>query len=306
MAQPFDPQTLQPAGDLFPVAEHVSRVNLSGAMASISGNGALVYWGGVGFGLNQLVWYDRSGKPTGNVGAPARALEFALSPDEKTVASARRTGSGNFSDIWLHELARGVETRFTFQASANGWLVWSPDGRRIAFASSRTGALNLYLKDTSGAGQDEELLKPGTLRVPCDWSRDGQFLLYTDGSPKTASDLWVLNMEGDRKPVPFLQTPFFESQGQFSPDGHWIAYASDESGRFEVYVRPFPSGPAKWKISINGGEHPRWRGDGKEIFYLSPDRKLMAAAVNGKAASQPVFEAQGPVALFEAHIPSLN
>src|SRR5207249_4153527 len=137
-----------------------------------------------------------------------------------------------------------------------------------------------------------------------DWSGDGRFLLYTELGSKGA-DLWVMNMDGERKPVPFLQTPFNESQGQFSPDGHWIAYASDESGRYEVYVRPFPSGPGKWKISISGGELPRWRRDGKELYFLSPDRKLMAAAVKPASGAQPVFEAAAPQALFEARVPTL-
>jgi Tol biopolymer transport system component len=291
---------------LFPVAEQVSvGPQANHVLASISGNGVLVYWGGANFGENQLGWHDRAGKSLGNVGAPVRSNDVALSPDEKMVVASRRAGSGRNSDIWLHELARGLDTRFTFDASQNPYPVWSPDGRRILFGSDRAASFGLYVKDTSGAGQDELLLKSAQIKFPTDWSADGRFVLYTELGGKTAADLWVLNMDGERKPVPFLQTPFSESQGQFSPDGHWIAYASDESGRYEVYIRPFPSGPGKWKISIGGGELPRWRRDGKELYFLSLDRKLMAAPVKGGSGAQPVFDAAAPQALFEAHVPTL-
>jgi Tol biopolymer transport system component len=157
------------------------------------------------------------------------------------------------------------------------------------------------VKDKNGVGQDDPLLDPGPVRIPSDWSRDGRHLLYTESS-STKGDLWVLNMDGDRKPVPFLQTPFDESQGQFSPDSRWIAYTSDESGQDDVYVRPFPSGAGKWKISTTGGQFPRWRHDGRELFYLSPDRKLMVAAVKAGSGLQPVFEVATPQALFETRI----
>jgi Tol biopolymer transport system component len=245
------------------------------------------------------------------VGAPARTLYFALSPDEKTVAVPRRASSGNNTDIWLHEIARGVETRFTFHASSrNEGPVWSPDGRRIAFFSSRAGRTDLFLKDTSGTGQDELLLESALNKYPTDWSRDGRFLLYTETGSKTGFDLWILPEPGaagrDSKPVPFLQSPFNETQGQFSPDGHWIAYTSDESGRQEVYVRPFPPEAGKWKISISGGQFPRWRHDGKEVFYLAPERKLMAVPVKADVGARPMFEAAAPQTLFEARIPSIT
>jgi len=152
-------------------------------------------------------------------------------------------------------------------------------------------------------------LASGRLKFPTDWSRDGRFLLYSDNGERTARDLWVLpepGASGDRKPTPFLQTPFSESQGQFSPDGRWVAYSSDESGRYEVYVRPFPPGAGKWNISIGGGEFPRWRRDGKELFYLSPERKIMAVEVKAGSGAQPVFKAAVPQALFEARVPSVS
>jgi hypothetical protein len=308
MAQAFDEKTLQSAGDLFPVAEQVSiGPQTPHVQASISSNGVLVYWGGGGLGENQLAWYDRTGKPLGSVGAPASIENLALSPDERTVALTRR-GSSTGADIWLHELARGADTRFTYDAN-NHQPVWSPDGRRIAYYALRSGLPDLYLKDASGAGKDEILLASGQPKFPTDWSADGRFLLYAEITGKTLLDLWVLpepGSSGDRKPVPFLQTQFNETQGQFSPDGRWIAYSSDESGRYEVYVRPFPPGAGKWKISISGGEFPRWRHDGKELFYLSPERKLIAAAVKAGSGAERVFEVSAPETLFDSHAASTN
>jgi len=139
-----------------------------------------------------------------------------------------------------------------------------------------------------------------------DWSPDGRYLIYTQTSLKTRMDLWVLPLEGERKPAPFLDTEFLETQGQFSPDGHWIVYASDESGMWEVYVRPFPAAPGKWKISIGGGQHPRWRRDGMELFYLGPGQKLTAVAVKAAVSvARPVFEVAAPQPLFDTRIPSL-
>ncbi|MBI3694480.1 MAG: PD40 domain-containing protein, partial [Acidobacteria bacterium] len=228
----------------------------------------------------------------------------------------RSAGAGAI-DIWLHELARGGDTRFTFHASANIYAVWSPDGSRLVFASDRAGRFDLYWKDTSGAApRDESLLESPQNKFPTSWSSDGGFLLFTQRG--AGQGLWVLPLKagdassgsGARKPVPFLQTEFIETQGQFSPDGHWVAYASNESGRYEVYVRPFsdaaagaPSGPTgKWKVSLAGGEMPRWRRDGKELYYLSLERKLMGAAVKAASGPRPQFEAGAPQPLFDARV----
>jgi hypothetical protein len=162
------------------------------------------------------------------------------------------------------------------------------------------------MKDASGAGNDEILLKSTQRKFPSDWSADGRFLLYAGLGDQASFDLWILpepGSSGDRKPVPFLETPFNETQGQFSPDGHWVAYASDESGRYEVYVRPFPAGPGKWKISNSGGEFPRWRHDGRQLFYLSGGRKLMAAGVKG---AEHAFEMSAPEPLFDSHAAGSN
>ena len=197
-------------------------------------------------------------------------------------------------------------SRFTFDPSNNPYPIWSPDGSRIVFASNRDGPFNLYQKASSGAGNDEALLKSDVPKTPLDWSRDGRFIVYRNSDPKTGLDLWMLPLAGDRKPIPFLQTEFNETAAQFSPDGRWIAYASDESGRYEVYVRPFNGGPAaggKWLISSNGGNWPKWRGDGKELFYLAADGKLMAVEVKGDSSA---FEAADPKPLFETRTRGLG
>jgi len=302
MAQPFDPSTLQLAGEAFPIATQASfGPDNAYPLVSASADGLLVYLAGRNAADRQLTWFDRSGKELSNVGSRGHFRGVALSPDEKTVA-ADHVSVGIASDLWLHEWTRGVESRFTtHQTSVNGVPVWSPDGRRIAFASNRTGRFDLYVKNAGEAGQDQILLQNGNRKTPSDWSRDGQYLLYTETDAKTQSDdLWVMPMEGDPKPVPFLHTEFNETEGQFSPDGHWIAYASDESGRFEIYVRPFPAGPGRRKVSVNGGAYPRWRSDGKELFYLTTEGKVIATAV--KVGLRNEFESAGPQELFDAHV----
>jgi Tol biopolymer transport system component len=179
--------------------------------------------------------------------------------------------------------------------------IWSPDGSRIVFNSNRKGHYDLYQKAASGAGTEKVLLEDNLDKNPLSWSPDGRFLLYSTGtaSPKTGADLFVLPLSGDRKPQPFLQTPFNELGGQFSPDGRWIAYTSNESGKYEVYVQPYPGPGGKWQISTAGGGIPRWRRDGTEIFYIAPDYKLMAAGINGKGSS---IEVGAVKPLFQTHM----
>ena len=199
--------------------------------------------------------------------------------------------------IWLLELNRGTTSRFTFDPASDTATIWSPDGNLLAFSSNRGAATNIYQKATSGGGKDELISSAtGGNGQPTDWFRDGRFILYQQSGDKTAWDLWALPLFGDRKPTPFLQTQFNESYGVFSPDGRWVAYVSDESGRSEVYVQAFPPSGGKWQISNGGGILPLWRRDGKEMFFVVPFvGRLMAVEV--KTASQ--FEAGVPKLLFQ-------
>ena len=249
---------------------------------------------------DQLTWFNRDGKRLGAAGSPGAHWQPSLSPDEKTVAVDQLDPQAGAQDLYLIDLARDISTRFTFDPKIDIFPVWSADGGRIAFTSNRSGPFNLHHKISSGAGEDELILKAQNWERPDDFSRDGRFLAYGDQDPKTKWDLWVLPLSGDRKPVPFLRTEFNELWARFSPDGKWIAYASDESKKEEVYVQSFPASGGKWQISTGGGSHPQWRRDGKEIFYLSADKKIMAVEVKVNST----FHAGVPKALFDTRIPS--
>src|SRR4029453_5598098 len=197
-------------------------------------------------------------------------------------------------DIWLIELARGVESRLTSDPSMEDFPVWSPDGSLIAFSSYR-GRSNIYQKLSSGAGEVEELFKSGENKTVMDWSADGRFILYRTHGGKTRMDIWVLPTFGDRKPYPLLQSEFGELWARFSPDGRWVAYVSNETGGQEVYVQEFQGSGGKVLVSTGGGNRPSWRGDGKELFYISGG-KLMAVDVKVVGSN---FEAGVPRVLFE-------
>jgi serine/threonine protein kinase/Tol biopolymer transport system component len=300
MAQPFDTRQLQVNGDSVPVVQDVAPVpaRYGWGAFSVSSDGTLAYRAGAS-AKTQLAWLDRTGTEVGRLGEPGDQLAPRLSPDQKRVAVVRRNAQGQV-DIWLLESARDTSTRFTtFQPAINALPVWSPDSGRIVFNSNRDGHFDLYMKASSSAGSDEPLLKSSDPKAPTDWSFDGRLLLYQAQHPKTKSDLWIVPLEGDRKPVPVLQTEFNETNGQFSPDGHWIAYQSDESTRPEVYVQGFPTSSGKFQVSTDGGRSPRWRRDGKELFYLSPDRKMMAVDVKSTATT---FETTRPRELFQTRV----
>jgi Tol biopolymer transport system component len=312
MAQPFDAGTLQISGEVFPVADGVGLANGNNfAPLSVSDNGLLLYWTGGGdrAGTNQIVWYDRGGKLE-PVGTPSNVLMPAISPDDqKMIAFARGTGANR--DIWLRDLVRGNERRLTTDGSNNTVPFWSPKGDRIVFRSNRGGhAGDLYLRASSGSGQDEPLLSTSYNKIVNQWSRDGRFIVYTEQDPKTREDLWVLPMDGDGKPsgkpMPFLHSEFRELDGQLSPDSRWIAYTSDVSGQREVYVQPFPSADNEVRILTAGGEQPRWSRDGKELFYLAADGKFTVVTVTVAAGPKPSLKAGAPVALFDAHLTTGN
>jgi Tol biopolymer transport system component len=227
---------------------------------------------------------------------------MALSPDGTRLAVNKNNRGADKVNIWLLDLSRGgASTRFTFSSLVDTNPVWSPDGSSIIFSSNRDGPFNLYQKPANGVKDEEVLLKSSEDKDATSWSRDGRFLLYTVVHPKTKSDVWVLPLEGDRKPVPFLITEFNERQARFSPDGHRVAYTSDESGQDEVYVRSFSMNSAgtavetggKWPISNGFGADPRWRGDGRELYYRSRGGRLLAVEI----ATNPAFWAGNPQSL---------
>jgi Tol biopolymer transport system component len=304
MAQPFDVTRLETTGDAFPIAEQVQYdVNSTRGVFSVSDNGILAYQTGAVESGSQLTWYDRGGNSLGSVGPLARYAGACLSPDGKRLVMDLPDAQSSNIDIWLMDVARGLRTRFTFDGGIDISPIWSPDGNRVVFASNRKGHLDLYQKASSGVGTEEMLLESELEKLPQDWSKDGRFLLYYNHSgPLSKADLWVLPLTGDRKPYPFSQTEFDESECKFSPDGRWVAYRSDESGKNEIYVAPFAGPGGKRQVSSAGGSQPRWRRDGNEIFFLAPDNKLMAAEVSGRTETleilgvRPLFQtrATGP------------
>lgn len=296
MAQPFDSRKLELSGEPFPIAEQVAETQFFGSAFSVSGNGVLAYRSGGAGGNTELVWFDRSGKRLQSVGEPAVYTNPALSPDEMRLVVDRLDPKTKSRDIWTFDLVRGTASRLTFDSADDHNAAWSPDGTRIAFASDRKGHRDLYQKLASGTGEDELLLESAERKAVEDWSPDGRFLLYDQGQPL---DLWVLPLFGERTPFPFLKSPFTESQAQFSANGRWVVYGSNESGRNEIYVQAFPPTGGKWQVSTARGSDPQWRLDGKELFYLEGG-KMMAVPVN---TGGPAFEAGIPAALFTTAIP---
>jgi len=277
MAQPFDTRRLELTGRAVQLADRVSATLYDG-LYSASNTGVLSF-ALTGGNNRQLTWYDRTGKVLGHVGEPVARDEMELSPDETRVAEGRTDDRGDWT-IWMLDLVRGANTRLTFEGGG-GNAVWSPDGRQIVYSPNGGQSKDLYLKPASGAELGERLLHSEEIVTPKDWSRDGRSLLYEQRTKDRKIDLWVLPMSGDRKPMPYLVTPFIKTQAKFSPDGHWVLYVSNESGTMEVYVQPFPmASGGKWVVSNGGGSQPRWSYDGKDLFYFTPDENLMAVDVN--------------------------
>ena len=294
LAQRFDVKSLRTTGEPFSIAQQIGYEGSLQSHFSISENGILTYRR-PSRNKSQLAWFNREGKQLESIAVLGEFDDPRLSPDEKMLAGDRLDPQTQQGDIWLFEFSRKIQSRFTLDPSYDYLPVWSPDGRHIVFTTNRNGPLDLYMKALSSTGGDEALLKSGTNKVPTDWSRDGKFILYQMTDSKTGKrDLWVLPM-GDRQPRPFLQSEFDEFLGKFSPDGRWVAYSSGESGRYEVYVQSFPTPGDKRQISASGGTEPNWRRDGKELFYLGTDHKLMAVEVKSGSS----FETTDPQSLFE-------
>jgi Tol biopolymer transport system component len=263
---------------------------------SVAATGAIAYRSWVD--ERQLRWFDRAGTPLESVGEPSRdgLRKPRLSPDGKRLA-VDRIVLGN-RDVWIRDLANGAMTRFTTDRSLDGYPVWSPDGSEIAFLSDRHGSYDIFVKSSNGTGPEKELLRAAGNQWPLDWSRDGRWLLYYDA--KNAGDLWAMPVVGeDRTPVPIAQSPFAESDAALSPDGRWVAYPSNDSGRAQIVVQSFPKATAKWQVSVTGGLGPVWSANGKELYFIAPDGKLTVVPVQATSAD---FKYGTAFALFQPRI----
>jgi serine/threonine protein kinase len=297
LAQPFSLSKLQTTGDPIPIAEHVSYQSLDiRALFTSSQTGMVAYVpaDAVGLGTSQLTWVDRSGKQAGVVGAPARVLYPTISPDGNSVAASIQVPQTGLYDIWIYDLKRGTASPFTFNSRNNSSPVWSPDGSHLAFSSNLGGPDNIYRKPVAG-GADEALESSPGPRTSWDWSRDDRYII--EQVTAKASEIWVLPLFGDRKAFPYLQGDYNQRQGKLSPNGRWLAYGSDESKRLEVYIRSFPTPSRKWQVSMNGGSNPIWSRDGKELFFIAVDGRMMAVDVT---ESEGKFSPGVPKALFDA------
>jgi Tol biopolymer transport system component len=297
-AQEFDLDRLQLTGNPFTVADQLAVVDFSAAV-SVSAAGPIVYRTGAAGDQRQFVWFDRSGRETGRVGDPGRSFFGpALSHDGRRLAFFRLGGN---PDVWLLDVERGVSSRFTSDPGDDVYPIWSPDSKGIVFSSNRKGPHNLYVKPVADTGGEQVLLHTPETEVAMDWSRDGRFLLYMIVDPKAPPSLWALPLHGERKPFRVMQTDSDRSFGQFSPDGKWIAYSSTESGRWEIYAQPFPGPGTKSLISTAGGISARWGPDGKELFYIALDDRLMAVPIQ-RASDGTSLEARTPVPLFTTRV----
>jgi Tol biopolymer transport system component len=295
--QVFDANALTLSGEPVPIVDGVGGF-------SASAGGVLAHRPATTGGASQLGWFDRNGKPLGMVGpADLNALSVDLSADGRRAALHRAVG-GDAGDIWLLDLARGLPTRFTFEPTQETYPLWSADGSRLIFATRRNGRPTFVERPASGAGPEAvvaELSFGGPFGLS-DVSRDGRFVIYRAYSePSGPPDIWAVALVGDRKPFVWLRTPSDEFNAQFSPDSRWVAYGSDETGRFEVSIQSFPTPSGPWRVSIEGGAEPRWRADGKEIFYIAADGNLMAASVTVSGDGKTI-ETGKPLALFRPAI----
>jgi Tol biopolymer transport system component len=288
VAQPFDAKALKTTGEPIPLAEHIGTDSVGLARFSVSRDGTLAYR--TGESGDRFLWVDRSGREGGTVGDPGEYRNPAFAPGGDRLAFDLADPRSGKRDIWVRDLKRGVSSRFTFGAGGAFCPLWSSDGRRMVF----TVGVDLFEKAVEGQGEEKVLFKSDEVKIACDWSRDGRFIAFSSQGKETSWDIWVLPTFGDRKPIPFLKTPFAELRPVFSPDGRFLAYQSNESGRAEVYVQSFPGPGGKWQISTSGGVEPQWRADGRELYYRAPDQKLMVVDIqtgSGMTAGtpQPLF-----------------
>jgi eukaryotic-like serine/threonine-protein kinase len=280
-------------GEASPILTNIQyEPRIGHATFSVSNDRVLLAQSGTGVSLSRLEWFDRSGKQVGTVGEPGVFANVDLAPSGKSLAVDKIDMGNQNSDVWIFDLQGESAKRMTFDPAIDAMPVWSPDGTRVVFASSRKKTFDLYLKTTDGAQEERPIEStPAEDKFPSAWSRNGKYILYARGT-----NLWFLTFPDLRSQL-FLKVPSAIKNGQFSPDGKWVAYASNESGKWEIYITSFPDAHGKWQVSNGGGDQPRWRGDGKEIFYLAADGKILAVPVKEGAN----FNPGAPIALFQAN-----
>jgi serine/threonine protein kinase len=306
LGQRFDPARAELESQPFLVAEHVGRDTAYMSGVSASTTGTIAYAGPIVKG-GGLSWIDRRGEVIGPAGTPdGDHVDFRLSPDEKRLSASIANPTTNSVEVWITDFARRTATRVASGGAVTASALWSPDGSRLLFRTNRNGVVEFYERSAAGGGTDKPVLSaevyattrmPSSNLVPTDWSPDGRQIVFSVPAPESGNDLWLFPVADAQKAAKFVASPAEEMHGNFSSDGKLIAYTSNESGKFEVYVETVPRTDRKWPLSTNGGYEPRWRADGREIYYLSDDRKLMAVSVG----PGPVFGV--PQALFQTHVP---
>jgi Tol biopolymer transport system component len=305
LAHPFDAGAGELNGDPFPLAEGIGTGNVGLAHFSGSRNGTLIYNGGDS-SERQLAWFDRNGHEIETVGESDRFRNPALSPDGRRLAVSIDDPRTDKSDVWIIDLVRGVRSRFTFDPGDDGSPVWSPDGKQVAFSSDRDGQYDIFAKNATGTGAETKIVNTPNQDSPTDWSHDIENILIQSMRGNSSWDVATVPTAGGAEPTEtqdHVVTQFVDAHGRLSPDRKFLAYTSNESGRFEIYIRTHPEGDGKWQVSVNGGTEPMWRGDGMELFYMGLDRGMMAVEVTSAAP----LEIGVPRRLFIAPVPrSIN
>ncbi len=291
LAQRFDLKRFALTGEPTTILTEIQQLpQLARAVFGASDDGLLVAQTGSYVALSQLLWFDRRGKELSAVGKPDVYGNVSLAPNGKSVAVSKTDMRSLNTDVWIYELQRDSSKRLTFNPGFNVMPIWNPDASRLTFASNRQLRMDLFIKNSDGAQEEQSLLRDENDKFPCDWFRDARYILYAIGE----SSLHYVTLP-ELKTSLFLKAPSVLRNAQFSPDEKWVAYASNETGKWEIYVTSFPEARGRWQVSTGGGEQPRWRGDGKELFYLSSDGKMMAAPVTIGAN----FDVGRPVELFQ-------
>jgi len=290
LAQRFDWKQFAVSGEPTALLTDVQYLsNVKRAVFAVSNSGLLLAQGGNGAAISQPMWFDRNGRQLGVVGQPGVYGNVSIAPNGKSVAVSLTDIESQNTDVWTYDSLRGNAKRLTFDTAIDRVPIWSPDAKQLVFTSNRQLNIDLYIKNADGTQDEKSVVSDEFNKYPNDWSRDGKYILYTRGA-----DLWFVTVP-ELKSSLCLKAVSVLRNGQFSPDGKWVAYASNESGKWEIYVTSFPKPEGKWQVSTGGGEQPRWRGDAKELFYVSSDNKMMAAPVT--TASK--FDSGTPVALFQ-------